>query len=45
MGHFTESGEKELSDQAHTLEVYCQIPPHYGKFKIQSSQNSSFIFN
>jgi hypothetical protein len=30
-GHFTESGERELKDQAHTLEVYCQIPPHYGK--------------
>ncbi|CAF0736583.1 unnamed protein product [Rotaria sordida] len=28
-GDFTESGEKELSEQAHTLEVYCQIPPHY----------------
>lgn len=31
MGHFTDLGEKELSEQAHTLEVHCQIPPHYGK--------------
>ena len=29
-GQFTQLGEKELSDQAHTLEVYCQIPPLYG---------------
>jgi hypothetical protein len=31
MGHFTKDGIEELSNQAHTLEVYCQIPPHYGK--------------
>ena len=31
MGQFTPMGEKELSDEAHTLEVYCQIPPSYGK--------------
>lgn len=31
LGQFTESGEKELSAEAHTLEVYCQIPPNYGK--------------
>ncbi|CAF3867796.1 unnamed protein product [Rotaria sp. Silwood2] len=29
LGHFTESGEKELCEQTHTLEVHCQIPPHY----------------
>ncbi|CAF0843406.1 unnamed protein product [Rotaria sp. Silwood1] len=29
IGGFTESGEKELGEEAHTLEVYCQIPPHY----------------
>ncbi|CAF3460938.1 unnamed protein product [Rotaria sp. Silwood1] len=28
-GQFTQLGAKKLSDQAHTLEVYCQIPPHY----------------
>ncbi|CAF2474691.1 unnamed protein product [Rotaria sp. Silwood2] len=28
-GQFTQLGEKQLSEQAHTLEVYCQIPPHY----------------
>ena len=33
-GHFTELGEKELSEQAHTLEVYCQISPNYGKLTI-----------
>ena len=31
MGHFTQSGIEELSNQGHTLEVYCQIPPDYGK--------------
>jgi hypothetical protein len=31
MGQFTQSGIEELSNQAHTLEVYCQIPPLYGK--------------
>ncbi|CAF4266127.1 unnamed protein product [Rotaria socialis] len=29
LGQFTELGEKQLRDQAHTLEVCCQIPPHY----------------
>ncbi|CAF3778645.1 unnamed protein product [Rotaria magnacalcarata] len=28
-GQFTELGEKQLRDQAHTLEINCQIPPHY----------------
>jgi hypothetical protein len=31
VGHFTPLGEKELKDQAHTLEVFCQIPPRYGR--------------
>jgi hypothetical protein len=39
MGQFTQSGIEELSNQAHTLEVYCQIPPHYGNTK------SSILFS
>ena len=40
MGHFTEDGEKQLRDQAHTLEVYCQIPPHY-ELDINCSDNNN----
>ncbi len=44
MGHFTDSGMEQLSDQAHTLEVYCQIPPQYGKLKfLLFKKKSSFI--
>ena len=43
MGHFTQLGEKELSEQAHTLEVYCQIPPHYGKLKLRQIKKSIFF--
>lgn len=32
LGQFTELGEKELSNEAHTLEVFGLIPPNYGKF-------------
>ena len=47
LGQFTESGEKELSNEAHTLEVYCQIPPNYGKEKtnFRSSPPSPFAQN
>ncbi|CAF0998042.1 unnamed protein product [Adineta ricciae] len=40
MGHFTQLGEKELSEQAHTLEVYCQIPPHY-EIDVNCSDNNN----
>ncbi|CAF1107679.1 unnamed protein product [Adineta steineri] len=40
MGGFTEAGEKELGEQAHTLEVYCQIPPHY-EVDINCSDNNN----
>ncbi len=43
MGHFTDAGIEQLSDQAHTLEVYCQIPPHYGKLKFQSFENKFLL--
>ena len=36
MGQFTQSGIEQLSQQAHTLEVYCQVPPEYGKQNLQS---------
>lgn len=32
MGDFTQAGTEQLSKEAHTLEVYCQIPPQYGNF-------------
>lgn len=41
MGHFTQAGTEQLSKEAHTLEVYCQIPPQYGKY---STRQSSSIF-
>ena len=41
MGHFTQAGTEQLSKEAHTLEVYCQIPPQYGKY---SPNQSSLIF-
>mgnify|MGYP006892779826 CR=1 FL=1 len=43
-GQFTQAGIEELSNQAHTLEVFCQIPPHYGRnFLMQKTKNSCFL--
>ena len=44
MGHFTQEGTEKLSKEAHTLEVYCQIPPHYGKFRSTITDDCIFYF-